>query len=170
MLKLLRKNQKGFTLVELLVVIAIIGILAAVIAPNAFRAVEKGKTAAAESDFKALKSAVLNYYTDTGIWPVTNANDPGLVTNVAAAAGWNGPYLERWPARNPWGGTYTYVNETAVTGTGITANYKYIQLDGIEAAARDRLEADLDGGTANGATGVVRYTTGNIVYLVISMQ
>jgi general secretion pathway protein G len=170
MLKLLRKNQKGFTLVELLVVIAIIGILAAVIAPNAFRAVEKGKTAAAESDFKALKSALLNYYTDTGVWPDSNANDPGLVAAIGTVPGWNGPYLERWPARNPWGGTYTYVNGTAVTGTEITTNYKYIQLSNIDTSARDRLEADLDGGTADNDAGVVRYTTGNTVYLVISTQ
>ena len=45
----LRRNNRGFTLVELLVVIAIIGILAAVIATNAFRAVEKGKVAAEDA-------------------------------------------------------------------------------------------------------------------------
>ncbi|NCC82098.1 MAG: prepilin-type N-terminal cleavage/methylation domain-containing protein [Clostridia bacterium] len=40
------KNKKGFTLVELLVVIAIIAILAAVVAPNAFKAIEKSKVTA----------------------------------------------------------------------------------------------------------------------------
>ncbi|WP_333870599.1 type II secretion system protein [Desulforamulus putei] len=45
----LQRDNRGFTLVELLVVIAIIGILAAVIAPNAFKAVEKGKVAAEDA-------------------------------------------------------------------------------------------------------------------------
>ncbi|MGQ9755989.1 MAG: type II secretion system protein, partial [Desulfotomaculales bacterium] len=40
------RDRRGFTLVELLVVIAIIGILAAIISPNAFKAIEKGKVAA----------------------------------------------------------------------------------------------------------------------------
>ena len=51
------RDRRGFTLVELLVVIAIIGILAAIIAPNAFKAIEKGKVAAAEADYKAIKAA-----------------------------------------------------------------------------------------------------------------
>ncbi|MCL6449097.1 MAG: type II secretion system GspH family protein [Armatimonadetes bacterium] len=38
-----RRHEHGFTLVELLVVIAIIGILAAVVTPSAFRAVEKAR-------------------------------------------------------------------------------------------------------------------------------
>ncbi|SHJ08964.1 prepilin-type N-terminal cleavage/methylation domain-containing protein [Desulfofundulus thermosubterraneus] len=47
MIKRFSKNEKDFTLVELLVVIAIISILAAIIAPNAFKAVEKAKVARA---------------------------------------------------------------------------------------------------------------------------
>ncbi|MBE3588244.1 MAG: prepilin-type N-terminal cleavage/methylation domain-containing protein [Thermoanaerobacteraceae bacterium] len=65
----LRRDNRGFTLVELLVVIAIIGILAAIIAPNAFKAIEKSKVAAAEADYKSIKAAALNFYTDIGKWP-----------------------------------------------------------------------------------------------------
>jgi len=109
--------EKGFTLVELLVVIAIFGILAAIILPSAFKAIEKSKVAAAEADYRAIKAAVLNAYTDTGIWPPSSqqqGQDPGLVDKNnwknGAPDTWNGPYLERWPSRNPWGGYYTYVN------------------------------------------------------------
>ncbi|MGB9783404.1 MAG: prepilin-type N-terminal cleavage/methylation domain-containing protein [Moorellaceae bacterium] len=108
-------REGGFTLVELLVVIAIIGILAAIIAPNAFNAIEKGKVAAAEADYKAIKAAALNAYTDTGVWPPssdTEGEDPGLVDKSEwenlGSLPWNGPYLERWPSKNPWGGKYTY--------------------------------------------------------------
>ncbi|KYH31358.1 prepilin-type N-terminal cleavage/methylation domain-containing protein [Neomoorella mulderi] len=109
------RDQRGFTLVELLVVIAIIGILAAIVAPNAFKAIEKGKVAAAEADYKAIKAAVLNFYTDTGQWP-PNPWESGVPADVylvtkpdSGYEGWNGPYLERWPSKNPWGGYYKYV-------------------------------------------------------------
>lgn len=122
MLKQACKGEKGFTLVELLVVIAIIGILAAIIAPSAFKAVEKGKVAAAEADLKAIKSAALNYYADTGKWPgdVGPGVDPGFMTNVGNVDGWNGPYLERWPKATPFGGQYDWDKWDTQKKVGIT--------------------------------------------------
>jgi general secretion pathway protein G len=96
----------GFTLIELLVVIAIIAILAAVVAPNAFRAIEKAKYAGTVANLRALKTAALSYYTDTGTWPPTGviqANlNPDPAGNVIFAGffldngtpGWDGPYLD----------------------------------------------------------------------------
>jgi general secretion pathway protein G len=112
------RDRRGFSLVELLVVIAIIGILAAIIVPNAFKAVEKGKVAAAIADYKAIKAAALNYYTDTGVWPPNrdSSTDPWLVEEKTDTPdGWNGPYLERWKEKNPWGGTYIFKNDDSGT-------------------------------------------------------
>ena len=94
--------QKGFTLIELIVVIAIIAILAAIIAPNAFRAIEKAKTARIITDLKAIKTASTNFYADTGKWPVYINGVPYTIINTLhplllnpGIAGWDGPYLEK---------------------------------------------------------------------------
>ncbi len=180
-----RKRKNGFTLVELLVVIAIIGILAAVVAPNAFKAIEKSKVSAAESDYRAIKTAALTYYSDTGAWPVDTADSVGFVTLPTTGTGakqvtstvnssWNGPYIERWPSKNPWGGSYVYhILASPPTGVGLSSTTKYIQLDNVNNEAIKKLEADLDGGsdTTSSSTGVVRFAaSGTTCYLVISDQ
>ncbi len=151
MFHVLRKklnNERGFTLVELLVVIAIIGILAAIITPNAFRAIEKGKVSRAVSDLRAIGSAAMAYYADVGDFPgskghppgepLQNGSDPGFVRkpdsswqtdnpNVGYGGNldaWNGPYLERWPSQHPWGDVYTwnYWRDYPVPGAGTTVS------------------------------------------------
>ena len=127
--------QEAFTLIELLVVIAIIAILAAVIAPNAFRAIEKAKVAHLIGDLTAFRTATLNYYSDMGFWPPDTGpyGDPGFTTPLphdvrtgapvsgapyglptnwqdTVNANWDGPYLEKMPVQNPWGGSYDYEN------------------------------------------------------------
>ena len=67
---MLKKNNKGFTLVELLVVIAIIGILAVVAVPALFKNIEKGKVADLEADISAIRSAALSYYAEKSEYPV----------------------------------------------------------------------------------------------------
>lgn len=165
----MKKIKKGFTLVELLVVIAIIAILAAIIAPNAFKAIEKSKVATAEADYRAIKTATLSYYSDTGKWPTNTTGGTELAASTGIL-GFNGPYLEKWPTKNPWGGSYTY-NTTEVSSVIPGANFKYITLTEVPSAAITRLEADLDG-DSTGTTGTVRYAsaTATTVYLIISEQ
>mgnify|MGYP005628133427 CR=1 FL=1 len=90
-------KERGFTLIELIVVIAIIAILAAIIAPNAFRAIEKAKITRTAADLKAIKTAVLSYYADTGMWPNCHyiTSTASCLLSNPGVAGWNGPYLER---------------------------------------------------------------------------
>ncbi|MCL6449099.1 MAG: prepilin-type N-terminal cleavage/methylation domain-containing protein [Armatimonadetes bacterium] len=174
------KNERGFTLVELLVVIAIIGILAAIVAPNAFQSIEKGKVAAAEADYKAIKAAALNFYTDTGKWApsyTSTVPDSYLVTQPTSGYnGWNGPYIERWPSRNPWGGYYRFYNSATppsgassvwgtLTGSG---TYRWLQLDQVPGVgptptgAAQKLRTDL------GDTVVYVPSSGSTVYILIS--
>ncbi len=102
----INKNYNGFTLVELLVVIAIIGILAAVVAPNAFKAIEKAKLNKVIADCKAIEAAALSHYADTGEWPrlndISRTNMEGYLQNYGTGLQhWDGPYIERWPM-NPF--------------------------------------------------------------------
>lgn len=164
------RQERGFTLIELLVVIAIIGILAAIVAPNAFKATEKGKVAAAEADYKAIKAAALAFYTDLGKWPTDNDSgaDPGFVTNPFSSdpdkSNWNGPYLERWPSKNPWGGKYYYQNDNKQDWNGDQALdvARYLKLDSVPDTASDRLKADL------GETMVLQDKDNDLVYILIS--
>ena len=146
-----RKGSKGFTLIELLVVIAIIGILAAIIAPNAFKAIEKSKVAAVESDYKAVKSATLMYYSDVGAWPkarnsfndsITPDETASFVTGEGAPNGWDGPYLEKWPSKNPWGGIYALVSHDFDTAT-TTEYYLSLGANNVRSSSADKVQNDL---------------------------
>jgi len=113
-------KKQAFTLIELIVVIAIIGILAAIVAPSAFRAIEKSKIARAAADMKAIRTAATSYYADTGTWPMLGIGDDRRASGMGflndndgngnQVFGWGGPYLEKWPS-NPWGTSSGYQNK-----------------------------------------------------------
>ena len=63
-MKMLKKGQKGLTLIELLIVVAIIGILAAIAIPQFSAYRQKAFNAAAQSDLKTIKTSLEGYYTD----------------------------------------------------------------------------------------------------------
>ena len=100
--------KKAFTLIELMVVIAIIGVLLAVISPQVFRQINKGKTAACEQFYAAVKTGATSFYSDNMSWP---ADTNGFLITTGAAT-WDGPHLDRWQSTNPWGGVFTWVNQT----------------------------------------------------------
>ena len=155
-------DRNGFTLIELLTVIAIIAILGAVVAPNLFRAVDRSKVSAVLADSRAIKGAATAYYSDTGEWPPdkSDGSDPGFAANPAdKIAGWDGPYLESWPAKNHWNGKYCYRNgRSEVFGDKAS----YLQLDKVPADALEELIETL-------GEKVVKKET-DYVYILISQE
>jgi prepilin-type N-terminal cleavage/methylation domain-containing protein len=64
-------NSRGFTLIELLVVVAIIGVLSSVILASLNSARAKGYDARRFSDLRNVQTAIENYYSDHGAYPIT---------------------------------------------------------------------------------------------------
>ncbi|MDD4908937.1 MAG: prepilin-type N-terminal cleavage/methylation domain-containing protein [Candidatus Omnitrophica bacterium] len=161
-------RKRAFTLVELIVVIAVIGILAAIIAPNAFKAIEKSKIARAAEDIRAIRGASMGYYADTGSWPMLGIGDARRASGMGflndndgngnPVWGWNGPYLDKWP-RNPWGSSasaYTnlYYWDADLSGddngNGITGEAQVIMFN-VPRKSALTLDSSYDNGSLLGA-------------------
>lgn len=155
-------RSHGFTLIELLVVIGIIAILAAVIAPNVFREIEKAKVSGTVADFRAIRIGAMSYYGDTGVWPADGIGLAALPTNGFlfndGNAGWDGLYLQRWPSLAKWGGAYTFQNNANQDWNGVAGGDpgRYLQISSVPAKAAEILDYQLDG-SPDGTRGIVRY-------------
>jgi len=79
MSKLIRKSNKGFTLIELMIVVAIIGILAAIAIPNFLRFQLKSKSSEGKVNIAAIRTAEESYLAEFGSYvAVTTANPASI--------------------------------------------------------------------------------------------
>ena len=127
MIKKVIKKKKGFTLIELLVVIAIIIVLAAILLPYIINRVEDSRISRMTGEIRTLKTAVLLYYNDLGVFPVRwdVLNSPLTPDNR-----WRGPYIEKiatpldtkneekdiWKYASPWRTDFVLVTQYASGG------------------------------------------------------
>jgi type IV pilus assembly protein PilA len=75
---MIKRNQKGFTLIELMIVIAIIGILAAIAIPNFIEYRNKSFCSRAESDANSVSAALADYFSI----PTHTALPTGAISTV----------------------------------------------------------------------------------------
>jgi prepilin-type N-terminal cleavage/methylation domain-containing protein len=97
--KMMKRNNKGFTLVELMVVLLIIGILVAIAIPIYNKTQENAQKRACQSNLRTLDGAAAQYYAANETWP-GNVDDlvnksyikkaPNCPANSSAGYNWNG--------------------------------------------------------------------------------
>ncbi len=116
-LTVLHKTPLGFTLVELLVAIVVVAIIGGVIIVSAAAAQKQARDGQRKSDLRKIQTALQQYYTDQGYFPLTSNFNLSTATSLKNPAG-TVTYLQNVPKEPQSAGSdYCYrgqVDDTTV--------------------------------------------------------
>lgn len=98
--------QSGMSFIEITIVLLIMGILAAVIAPNALRWVGRGKETSTKTGLQVIGHAVEEYQMDVGSYPQALSD---LQKKPQDVTGWAGPYIKgEKTLKDGWNNEFIY--------------------------------------------------------------
>jgi len=119
LIKLLKSNKKGFTLIELMVVIAILALLGGMVAPKVIGRLRQAKPQKAKIDLTQIETGMDMYAADNGSYPTTEQGLQALITKPTTPPeplNWSGPYVKPTDFKDPWGIVYVYVSPSTHEG------------------------------------------------------
>ncbi len=108
MVKQMKKQQSGFTLVEILVVFAMIALMVGLVGPKVMKALGGAKSKTAYIQIKDFEQGLEIFKLDVGRFPNTSEGLQALQAAPGGATGWNGPYMKSGIPQDPWGKDYQY--------------------------------------------------------------
>ena len=111
----MQKRQSGFTLIEIMVVVVILAVLGALVVPKILENVDKARVTRAQSDIRAIQTALDLYRLDNFKYPTTEQGLAALVKQPVDPTITNyrsGGYLPGLP-KDPWNNPYQYISPGA---------------------------------------------------------
>jgi prepilin-type N-terminal cleavage/methylation domain-containing protein len=110
------KQRKGFTLIEMLVVTAIIGILAALLIPQAMISIQKAKQKGTMQDMNGIAKSIIDYITNIGYAPEQSG---AMVAGSTFIEELTPFYVKAMPLIDQWGTAFSVYCGTAIESAGI---------------------------------------------------